>query len=292
MLAIMEEKSLELSRVIAFVESFRDLFPRSDQLRWLALYIWGLLETPGRRSIEGIARSLPESVVPSRSALSQSLQHFLSRSPWDDGKLLSEMRRRLTAIGEPGACWVIHDAVFPKRGKHSVGVHRQFFRGLGLKANCQTAVMISQVGQSGWLPLTIRLYLPRGWIESATSAQKAGIPESSCRPHGKDDIGLQLLDQLLEEGKRPQYVAAASGYAASRLLEEELNRRGLRFVQESPQPQVAEARCEWLKERLGMDHYEGRSWRGWHHHATSVLLAYAFLAQETPGAIPALEPND
>ena len=32
-----------------------------------------------------------------------------------------------------------------------------------------------------------------------------------------------------------------------------------------------------LKGELGLDHFEGRSWRGWHHHVTLVLPAYAFL---------------
>jgi SRSO17 transposase len=32
-----------------------------------------------------------------------------------------------------------------------------------------------------------------------------------------------------------------------------------------------------LKDELGLDHFEGRSWQGWHHHVTLVLLAYAFL---------------
>jgi hypothetical protein len=36
-----------------------------------------------------------------------------------------------------------------------------------------------------------------------------------------------------------------------------------------------------LKEEVGLDHFEGRSWRGWHHHVTLVSLAYAFLALET-----------
>jgi SRSO17 transposase len=35
-----------------------------------------------------------------------------------------------------------------------------------------------------------------------------------------------------------------------------------------------------LKEELGLDHFEGRSWRGFHHHATMVLLAYGFLLLE------------
>ena len=32
-----------------------------------------------------------------------------------------------------------------------------------------------------------------------------------------------------------------------------------------------------LKDELGLDHFEGRSWRGWQHHVTLVMLAYAFL---------------
>jgi SRSO17 transposase len=35
-----------------------------------------------------------------------------------------------------------------------------------------------------------------------------------------------------------------------------------------------------LKEELGLDHFEGRGWRGWHHHVTLVMLAHAFLRLE------------
>ena len=35
-----------------------------------------------------------------------------------------------------------------------------------------------------------------------------------------------------------------------------------------------------MKEELGLDHFEGRSWRGFHHHACLVMLAYGFLALE------------
>ncbi len=49
------------------------------------------------------------------------------------------------------------------------------------------------------------------------------------------------------------------------------------------------AKCRWkieqdyqqLKEELGLDHYEGRSWAGWHHHVTLVMMAHAFLTLET-----------
>ena len=51
--------------------------------------------------------------------------------------------------------------------------------------------------------------------------------------------------------------------------------------------QVAKARWkieqdyQQLKEELGLDHYEGRNWSGWHHHVTLVMLAHSFLTLET-----------
>ena len=38
-----------------------------------------------------------------------------------------------------------------------------------------------------------------------------------------------------------------------------------------------------MKRELGLDHFEGRSWQGWHHHVTLVAIAYAFLMLERIG---------
>jgi SRSO17 transposase len=40
---------------------------------------------------------------------------------------------------------------------------------------------------------------------------------------------------------------------------------------------------EEMKGEVGLDHFEGRSWQGWHHHVTLVTLAYAFLMLERIG---------
>jgi hypothetical protein len=40
-----------------------------------------------------------------------------------------------------------------------------------------------------------------------------------------------------------------------------------------------------MKQEIGLDHYEGRTWAGFHHHATLRAVAYAFLALPT-GAFP------
>ncbi len=39
--------------------------------------------------------------------------------------------------------------------------------------------------------------------------------------------------------------------------------------------------CRELKDEFGLDHFEGRSWPGWHHHITLASMAYAFLVCET-----------
>jgi SRSO17 transposase len=286
MSTVMDANALSLDDLLAYAEAFRGTFPRSEQGRWFAAYLWGLLEAPGRKSIEAIARALPEAAAPPGSSPSQSLQHFLTRSPWDEAELLRRMRARIEALGEPGSVWIVHDAVFRKRGRHSVGVHRQFMRSLGTKVNCQTGVMVSQVGPAGFIPLAIRLYLPRAWLDAANERQLREVPPDCRRPLGKDQIGLALLDELLNEGSKPGAVVTAAGYSTAPEIVEELRTRGLNVVAYDSSVRAAERGGEWLNYALGLDHFEGRSWRGWHHHAAAVLAAHAFLARERPYRVP------
>src|SRR4051794_33320329 len=46
--------------------------------------------------------------------------------------------------------------------------------------------------------------------------------------------------------------------------------------------------CDYqkLKQELGLGHYEGRGWRGFHHHATLCIAAYAFLIAERARLFP------
>lgn len=92
-----------------------------------------------RKSVEPLAAHLePERV----SARHQSLHHFVVKSEWSDTALFEQVRRWVLPHMDPagGLYWIIDDTGFPKKGKHSVGVARQYCGQLGKQDNCQVAV--------------------------------------------------------------------------------------------------------------------------------------------------------
>ena len=41
-----------------------------------------------------------------------------------------------------------------------------------------------------------------------------------------------------------------------------------------------EQNYQQMKDDIGLDHFEGRSWAGWHHHVTLTMIAFDFLVLE------------
>ena len=117
---------------------------------------------------EGLASKDPE----------QALQQFVNQSPWDEHAVLRRYRARLAqTFASPKGIFVIDDVSFPKQGRHSVGVQRQYCGALGKKANCQVAVSVHYVSPAGHYPLDLRLYLPDCWLADPERLDKAGVPE-------------------------------------------------------------------------------------------------------------------
>ncbi|MGT2477539.1 transposase [Paraburkholderia terrae] len=105
-------------------------------------------------------------------------------------------RIRIAAPGRPmgsapnglsgGGFWIIDDTGFPKKGKHSVGVARQYCGLLGKQDNCQVAVSVSLAFEPASVPVVWQLYLPREWAEDTERRRAAGIPaEKNLRPRRK-----------------------------------------------------------------------------------------------------------
>ena len=374
-----------------------------DRHEPLQNYCKGLLLPGERKSIEPMAARLdPKRVQPMR----QSLHHLVAKAPWSDEALLDQVRHEvLPAMQKQGpvVAWIVDDTGFPKKGKHSVGVTRQYCGQVGKQENCRVAVSLSVATWSSSLPIAYRLYLPQEWAEDAKRRKKAEVPkeiEFRTKPEIALDqiraavaaqvtrgvvladaaygmntdfrealtklelpymVGVQSSMTIWEPGKQPlppkprgktgrpprllrrspthQPISVkdlALGLPSSAFQEvtwREGTQRKLRsrfaavrvrpahrdywkaepaaeewLLSEWPRGEsepikywistlppntklkdlVKIAKHRWiierdyqeLKQELGLGHFEGRNWRGFHHHATLCVAAYGFLVAE------------
>jgi SRSO17 transposase len=116
-------------------------------------YYLGLLMPIARKSVEPMAAVTALAQV---AAKHQSLLHFVGNAPWSDAAMLDKVRELVLPVIErsvPIEAWIIDDTGFPKKGRHSVGVTRQYCGHLGKQDNCQAAVTLSLASRDAGLPL-------------------------------------------------------------------------------------------------------------------------------------------
>ena len=120
-----------------------------------------------------------KSIIPMAERLgvdSQSLQQFVTDSPWKEEELWRAIRQEIIPHLEPLEAWVVDETGWVKQGSHSVGVAHQYCGAVGKQANCQVSVEV--VVSDGWIaaPVGGRLYLPERWTEDRERCQAAGVP--------------------------------------------------------------------------------------------------------------------
>jgi SRSO17 transposase len=383
-------------RLEEFAEEIFEPMARKDQRRWGCVYVRGLMLDGRRKSIEPMAARL-------KDGDEQCLQQFVNQSPWEWVPVRRNLARRMDAEIAPEA-WVIDDTGFPKQGRMSVGVARQYCGALGKVGNCQIGVSVNAVTDAASCPIDWRLFIPEAWDADAERRAKAHVPDD-VRHVPKWQLALEMIDELRGWGLVPPVIGADGGYGEIVEFRQGLEDRGLDYVvqvkadtsafaehvrRERPpyrgmgRPPVARYRekprslrdlalagggeqalevtwregsrgpmtsrflalhvrpaneklrrraretdtelpvrwllCEWpqgaaepvkywlsnlpadtplerlvalakirwriehdyreLKDALGLDHFEGRGYRGWHHHVTLVSVAHAFLTLE------------
>ena len=343
-------------------------------------FLRGLLSDLERKSVEPIAERLGQYRRP--------LQYFIGESDWDHRPLLDRLCKDVVKdLGEDNGVLVIDPSAFPKKGKDSVGVARQWCGRLGKKENCQLGVFLSYVSNKGHALVDERLYMPRDWGRDKARRSKCRVPPG-VRFKTAPGLALDMLKERREELPH-RWVVADAEFGRGFMFRQELQRMGERYLLEiacnstvrdlnaAPNPgrrpdqkppfvQVrrwmagledrdwkkinirdgtkaplivwaARARVQsrdqkhpskivqWLmviktdeknpeyryyfsnaeedvsleemahaasarqwiedcfqraKGKVGLDHYEVRSWVGWHHHMTLSMLALYFLVLE------------
>jgi SRSO17 transposase len=185
---------------------------------------------PGeRKSIEPIAGLLdPENVQPMR----QSLHHLVAKAPWNDERVLDEVRNHvLPAMKKHGpiVAWIVDDTGFPKKGIHSVGVARQYCGQVGKQDNCRVAVSLSVATWSSSLPIAYRLYLPKEWAEDAKRREKTEVPKE-IEFQTKPDIALDQIRAAVEANLDRGVVLADAAYGINTDFRDGLTELGLQYA--------------------------------------------------------------
>src|SRR3954452_8809034 len=205
-----------LDRLASYSDRFRDDFNRPRQAQYSGVYIQGLIVDGERKSIEPLSRKVTLPPDLKVSDLDQALQQFVGQSTWDEQAVWRRYRSTMAeTFAWPAGIFVIDDTSFPKQGKHSVGVRRQYCGASGKTANCQVAPSVHYVGPAGHYPLAMRLFLPDCWIEDEERLDEAGVPEASRQSKAKGAIALELLDTVRGEGLPGWLALADAGYGVS-----------------------------------------------------------------------------
>jgi SRSO17 transposase len=376
----------------------------ADRRTPLKNYCMGLLLPGERKSVEPMAARLAPNDV---RRMHQSLHHLVADAPWDDEEMLGRVRQEVLPTMQrhgPVVAWIVDDTGFPKQGKHSVGVARQYCGQIGKHDNCQAAVSLSVATWGASLPMAWRLYLPEVWCQDFERRQRAGVPEEITF-QTKPEMALEQIREAVAKKIPTGVVLADAGYGNGMPFRTAVTELGLHYVagiessttvwppgqqplpapprkpgrgatpkrlqrdayhqpvsvkelalslpaaswkdvgwrqgrqgilrsrfaalrvrpahrdykRTEPRPEewlliewpnqeseptkywlstmpkktsrkalVKMAKHRWiierdyeeLKQELGLGHYEGRSWRGFHHHATLCIAAYGFLVAE------------
>ena len=223
-----EERVLDVPLVVrerleAFgVEVLGGAMNRSVQVRNGGLYLRGLLEQGARKSLEPLVERL------GGDADYQSLQQFLADSPWDPAVVMRAVSERVAPEIDVQA-WVLDDTGFPKDGKDSPGVKRQYSGTLGKTGNCQIGVSVHAVGSKGTVPLGWALYLPEEWCDDPERRRKAKIPEEVVFKT-KPELALELVVRAAGWEVAAAPILGDCAYGKNTELRERLDDGGLEYV--------------------------------------------------------------
>ena len=208
---------------------FGPLFGRRESREHSRNYLQALLVQSGeRRNAENLSESVGVSA--------RAMQRFLSKAPWNDDGVMGRLQEYLAPrLGHPEAVWVLDGSDFPKQGRKSVGVARQYCGRLGKVANCQAGMFLAYVSPLGRALVDKRLYLPESWISESGRCDAAGVPEEQRDYRSRTELALGMVKRALERAHlQAGWIAGDDAFGMSPSFREGLTALGMRYVLDVP----------------------------------------------------------
>jgi SRSO17 transposase len=201
-----------LSDVIRWQSSLTQLharlacyFARPEPYQRLLRFVQAILSHVERKNGWQVAEQ-------AREATPYGMQRLLSQAIWDEDGVRDEVRSfALEHLGTSQAIVAIDETSFPKRGKHSAGVKKQYCGTTGQVQNCQVGVFLSYITACGHTLIDRELYVPHDWCEDQARCQQVGIPDT-IPFRTKPDLALQMLERLHQARVPVDWVVADSVY--------------------------------------------------------------------------------
>ncbi len=208
---------------------FAGLFGRRETRERSGHYLQALLVQSGeRRNAENLSETVPASA--------RVMQRFLTESPWDDDAVAERLQEYLgPRLSHPEGIWVLDGSDFPKQGRKSAGVARQYCGRLGKVANCQAGMFLAYISPLGRGLVDKGLYLPESWTSDKDRCAAGGVPVERQGYRSKTELGLEMLERAIELGHlRAGWVAADDAFGMSPSFREGLADLGMRYVLDVP----------------------------------------------------------
>lgn len=228
MKAIPKAAPTVLPELDSYLVPFADLFRRRWSRESFERYITGLLTDLPHKTCDTIAAAVA-------GTSTERLQHLLTDADWDASALDQQRVTHLIALSPTGGLLALDDTTFPKQGRASVGVGRQYCGALGKVTNCQTLVTAEYIADDPttqtplhW-PVTGRLFIPNDWIDDQERRQRAHIPPA-VQAQTKHDLALAVIDQAQAWHVPFRIVLADAGYGRVASFIKGLEARNLHYV--------------------------------------------------------------
>lgn len=241
--------------ITAFHAEFHECFGRTEHRRLGLAYLSGLLSSGEAKSVEPIALEfLDENAV-------RPLQRFMKSYRWDDAAMEARHQAMLAKeIADPDGMITVDPTEFPKKGRESVGVARQYCGPLGKVDNCQSGVFVGYTTWKGYGLLTCRLYMPESWFsEEQKDRREFNLVPEDIAFQTKPQIATALIEKIDRTNLFPaKWIGCDAAFGSDWDFLESLPRDKYYFASIKSNTQVFIA-----KPRVGVPSYSGRGPRPW-----------------------------